>query len=85
MTSREIAELTGKNHSHVCRDVRAMLNELHLCESSFGSTYTVPGPNGGMRAATAYALPKDLTITLVSGACKQAGYSVVMRHRIVTR
>ena len=28
MTSREIAELTGKNHAHVMRDIRTMMDEL---------------------------------------------------------
>lgn len=36
MTSREIAELTGKQLQHVNRDVVAMLNELELDASSFG-------------------------------------------------
>lgn len=39
MSSREIAELTGKNHSDVLRDVRKMLLELELGESSFAGSY----------------------------------------------
>lgn len=28
MSSLEIAEITGKNHKHVLRDIRKMLNEI---------------------------------------------------------
>jgi phage regulator Rha-like protein len=73
MTSREIAELTGKTHSHVCRDIRTMLDELGEHESNFGSMYTVAVGNGALRAATEYRLPKRETLILVSG------YSVTMR------
>lgn len=76
MTSREIAELTGKEHKHVLRDIRTMLAELSMPEGRYAQTWTDP-QNG--QSYPMLALPKDLTITLV------AGYSVVMRHRIVTR
>jgi phage regulator Rha-like protein len=75
MTSREIAELTGKAHLHVLRDIRNMLEDLELTESSFGSSYK----DSTGRTLPAFDLPKDLTLTLV------AGYSVPLRHRIVTR
>ncbi|KAF1035367.1 MAG: hypothetical protein GAK35_04205 [Herbaspirillum frisingense] len=76
MTSREVAELTGKGHFHVMRDIRAMLGELSLEEGGYIQNWRHP-QNG--QSYEEFALPKDLTITLVSG------YSVAMRHRIVTR
>lgn len=75
MSSREIAELTGKQHTHVLRDIRKMFEELGLTESNFGSSYI--DPTG--RALPCFNLPKDLTITLVSG------YSVQMRYAITKR
>lgn len=79
MSSREIAELTGKEHKNVLADIRKMLDELGLMSADFSAHIQVPGPNGGFRTSPVFNLPKDLTITLVSG------YSVQMRHRIVTR
>lgn len=63
MTSREIAELTGKRHADVMRDIRNMLEDLGLTERSFASSYV----DGTGRTLPMYDLPKDLTITLVSG------------------
>lgn len=75
MSTLEIAKLTGKLHAHVLRDARAMLEGLGITESSFGSSYR----DSTGRSLPVLNLPKDLTYTLVSG------YSVQMRHRIVTR
>ena len=75
MTSKEIAELTGKEHFNVLRDIKAMLSELNLGQLSFEGSYF----SDQNKLMPMFSLPKDLTITLVSG------YSVVMRHRIVTR
>ncbi|WP_458763681.1 phage antirepressor KilAC domain-containing protein [Cupriavidus basilensis] len=76
MTSREISELTSKEHRHVLRDIRVMLAELSLPERGYAQNWAHP-QNG--QSYEEFALPKDLTITLV------AGYSAVMRHRIVKR
>ncbi len=75
MSSREIAELTGKDLSHVNRDIRAMLDTLkddpeldHVREDKDGRGYT-----------TAFHLGRELTYTLLSG------YSLPLRRRVVAR
>jgi phage antirepressor YoqD-like protein len=77
MSSREIAELTGKRHDHVMRDTRAMLTELHgeTDLPRFGGVYK--GGNGEDRPC--FNLPKRETLVLVSG------YSVDLRARIIDR
>ena len=75
MSSREIAELTGKRHSDVMRDIRVMLLELRLPERKFASSYF--DSNGQERPAM--ELNKELTETLVSG------YSIKLRHAIIKR
>lgn len=76
MTSREIAELTGKEHGHVMRDIRNLLNELSLPLEGYIQIWIHPQNH---QQYEMYALDRDLTLTLVSG------YSAVMRHRIVKR
>ncbi|MFL1404211.1 Rha family transcriptional regulator [Marinobacter sp. M1N3S26] len=75
MSSREIAELTGKQHKHVIRDIRAMLDVLadgpdlgHVHEDRDSRGYT-----------TCFHLDKELTETLVTG------YSIPLRHKVIKR
>ncbi|WP_201570794.1 Rha family transcriptional regulator [Psychrobacter nivimaris] len=75
MTSREIAELTGKQLQHVNRDVLAMLNELSLDASSFGRIYL----DTLNRQKTEYVLDQELTFTLVTG------YSIKLRNAVIKR
>lgn len=76
MTSREIAELVQKKHSHVMRDIQVMMGELEIDSEGYAQFWTHP-QNG--QTYREYALPKDLTLTLVSG------YSVPVRKRIIDR
>lgn len=78
MTSREIAELTGKNHADVMRDIRVMsenLTKANLLSCIKSTTYA--GKDG--RDYAQYELDKDSTLCLVSG------YDVVVRMRIIKR
>lgn len=82
MSSREIAELTGKEHRNVLRDIRGMLAELHGEDRllSFEQTVTRPNPSGGAPiSSVVYNLPKRETLILVSG------YNIRMRARIIDR
>ena len=76
MSSLEIAELTGKEHRNILADIRSMLEALGMGVLSFQQTYINP-QNG--QSYPCFNLPKDLTITLVTG------YSIPLRHRVVTR
>ena len=75
MTSREIAELTGKRHDNVMADIRKMLSELGLDATEFSGTYRTDRGN----EYECFNLPKRETLILVSG------YSIPMRARIVDR
>lgn len=79
MSSREIAELTGKMHKKVLEDIRKMLDSLGLAAADFLATAFVAGPNNSTRPVQVFNLPKRETMILVSG------YSVVLRARIVDR
>ena len=78
MTSREIAELTGKRHDNVMRDTRNMLLELYGDEGVLKFEDTIIDQQNGQEYAV-YTLPKRETMILVSG------YSITMRAKIIDR
>lgn len=75
MTSREIAELTGKRHDNVCRDIVSMLTELQEDVLSFEGIYF----DGLNRQQTEYRLDRELTETLLTG------YSAILRRKVIAR
>lgn len=86
MSSREIAELTGKKHNNVTRDLRRVLDALSKSDQiksdpmSFEpETYATTYLDSYQRSQIEYLLPKDLTLTLVSG------YNAALRHSIIQR
>lgn len=79
MSSREIADLTGKEHKNVLADIRRMLEDLGKAAADFLAAAQVAGPNGSIRTIDIFNLPKRETLILVSG------YSVAMRAKIIDR
>jgi phage antirepressor YoqD-like protein len=75
MSSREISELTGKNHAHVMRDIRNMLEELGEAESNFGSGYL----DANKQHRPCFLLPRREVEILLTG------YSVRLRARVIDR
>lgn len=75
MTSRDIAELTGKQHQHVKRDIKNMLEALGKDPSSYGRIYK----DAYGRDQEEYELDRELTMTLISG------YDIPLRFRVVNR
>ena len=75
MSSLEIAELTGKQHKDVIRDIRNMLNQLEINSAQFCAQYK----DSIGRSLPMFNLPKDETLCLI------AGYNVQVRMRIIKR
>ena len=78
MSSLEIAELTGKEHRNVMRDIRTMLTELHGEGGVLSFEHTHTNPQNG-QSYPIFKLPKRESLILVSG------YSVAMRAAIIDR
>ncbi|WP_375682758.1 MULTISPECIES: phage antirepressor KilAC domain-containing protein [unclassified Bartonella] len=75
MSSREIAELCGKEHRNVMRDIRQILTELKIELSEFAGFYR----DSIGRTLPCYNLPKRECLILVSG------YSTALRAKIIDR
>lgn len=79
MSTREIAELTGKLVKHVNRDAERMIDDLRASGEDGPDLDHVRIDRDARGYIVAIHLPQGLSITLVTG------YSVVHRHRIVKR
>lgn len=77
MTSREIADLTGKRHDHVKRDIEKMLAELGEDAPKFGDIYL----DSMNREQVEYQLDRDHTETLLLGYSATARLKVIRRMR----
>jgi phage antirepressor YoqD-like protein len=79
MTSREISELTGKDHGHVIRDIYKMLDQLgYTSEQKDGCHQEWIHPQNKQRYFEV-VLNRDETLCLV------AGYSAPLRLKIIQR
>lgn len=76
MSSKEIAELTGKEHFHVLRDIRKMLSELGGDEKGYIQKWIHP-QNG--QEYDALSLPRREVDILLTG------YSVPLRAKVIDR
>lgn len=75
MSSVEIADLTGKEHKNVLADTRKMLSDLDISPADFSAVYK----DQQLKDRPCFNLPKDLTLTLISG------YSIQLRKKIIDR
>ena len=76
MSSKEIAELTGKQHKNVLADIDKMLDALNLPREGYAELSADPQNGQSYRL---YRLPKNLTLNLVTG------YRADMRLKIIDR
>jgi Rha family phage regulatory protein len=75
ISSLEIAKITGKNHQHVLRDIKSILVEAEIGESSFGHSYK----SAQGKQLRCFLLPKREFNLVISG------YSVKHRLKLIDR
>ena len=79
MSSIEIAELTGKEHKYVMRDIRTLL-EQGVQELNFEPSFIIRDlPNGGSKQDPCFNLTKKGCLILASG------YDAKLREKIISR
>lgn len=83
MSSREIAELTEKQHSHVCRDIRKMIADIHGKKDDpdlhHQEIQGVTEERDERGYVSLYRLDRNHTLTLI------AGYRADLRFKIIQR
>ena len=81
MTSLEIAELTGKQHNHLMRDIRNMEPAWEKVQGSrFGlSSRTYQLPNGGTKEVPCYVLTKTECLYIATKFNDEARARLVLR------
>uniref|UniRef100_UPI0036D8E00E Rha family transcriptional regulator n=1 Tax=Photorhabdus sp. RM322S TaxID=3342825 RepID=UPI0036D8E00E len=84
MSSREVATITGKNHSHIVRDIEMMLESLgkhypNLDDYDSKELSIKRKIYNGRVVIHEILLDHDLTMTLMTG------YSVPLRHKMTKR
>jgi len=77
MSSREIAELTGKEHKHVLRDIATLISNKAIGQSNFGQTPYVDPQN----KQTYYEFVLDFKATMVL----MTGYDSIRRAAVIDR
>ena len=73
MTSREIAELTGKQHKHVLEDVRKMLEDLDLSSAGFSAQYK----DSTGRTLPCFNLPLSVALMYLARVSKKLGVKIM--------
>ena len=76
MSSREIAELVGKEHKHVMRDLRVLSEQLGDMFEGVVQVWTHPQ---NKQQYEEYAIKRDTCITLLTG------YDSVSRMKLIKR
>lgn len=79
MTSLEIAEITGKRHDAILRDIRNLLKQGVSHHNFVETSYKQSQPRGGYKELPCFNLTPKGCLILASG------YDAVLREKIINR